>query len=442
MANHPHDHKHGHDHGHDHAGHYHPEPSDGPIHFSDPAQESLSQALQSGFNVLRVIMVVLVVAYFLSGWFQVNTGEQGLVSRFGVLRINTDASSPFAGKPVFGPGVHPSLPDPFDQKIRIPGTTEKVVIDSFCFQRDPKNAGNQIIPSEVPQLDKLTPGQHNTMMSGDRNLSFGIWTVEYRIERGEEFVRNVGEDREAGARLVKRMAEAAITRVVAGIEGERVTRFNVGALEHDFTLAVRSRLQEDLSRLGSGIVVDKLTADTIFPGMVNMAFSAAQNAANQSEQAKNDAIKERAQILGKTAGTPAKVEPLLAAIEAYGAAQTSNASEEKLAELRAEIDKHLDNADGEVAARLRQAESNANNMRETLRREYEEFVGYLAAYKRFPQLTAVRLWVQMREAILTSRDNEIFFIPNTDEVRIQTNRDPQRLLEEDERRYRERFNPQ
>ncbi|MFN0136798.1 MAG: SPFH domain-containing protein [Phycisphaerae bacterium] len=441
MANHSHDH-HGHDHDHDHAGHYHPEPTQGPIHFSDPAQESLSQALQSGFNVLRVIMVVLVVAYFLSGWFQVNTGEQGLVARFGVLRVNTDQGSPFSGKPVFGPGVHPSLPDPFDQKIRIPGTTQKVEIDSFCFARDPKNAGNQLSPAEVPQLDKLTPGVHNTMMSGDRNLSFGLWTVEYRIDNGEDFVRNVGESKAAAERLVKRMAEAAITRVVAGIEGVNVTRFNISQNSDDFTTLVRARLQQDLTRLGTGIVIDKMIADTVFPGLVNQAFSAAQNAANQSEQSKNDAMKERAQTLGKTAGTPAKVEPLLAAIEAYGAAQSANAAEEKLAELRAEIDRKLDDADGEVAARLRQAETNANNMRETLRREYEEFVNYLAAYKRFPQLTTTRLWVRMREAILTSRDNEIFFVPNTDEVRIQTNRDPQRVLEEDERRYRERFNPQ
>lgn len=441
MAKHSHDH-HGHDHDHDHAGHYHPEPTQGPIHFSDPAQESLSQALQSGFNVLRVIMVVLVVAYFLSGWFQVNTGEQGLVARFGVLRVNTDQGSPFSGKPVFGPGVHPSLPDPFDQKIRIPGSTQKVEIDSFCFARDPKNVGNQLSPAEVPQLDKLTPGVHNTMMSGDRNLSFGLWTVEYRIDNGEDFVRNVGESKEAAERLVKRMAEAAITRVVAGIEGVSVTRFNLSQSSVDFTTLVQARLQADLTRLGTGIVIDKMTADTVFPGLVNQAFSAAQNAANQSEQSKNDAMKERAQTLGKTAGTPAKVEPLLAAIEAYGAAQSANAAEEKLAELRAEIDRKLDDADGEVAARLRQAETNANNMRETLRREYEEFVNYLAAYKRFPQLTTTRLWVRMREAILTSRDNEIFFVPDTDEVRIQTNRDPQRVLEEDERRYRERFNPQ
>jgi len=429
----------GHSHDHDHAGHYHPEPSDGPIHFADPAQESLSQALQSGFNVLRVIMLVLVVAYFASGWFQVKTGEQGLIARFGQLRTNTDSNSPLNGKPVFGPGWHASLPDPFDQKIRIPGTTQTVDIDTFCFRRDPKNSSLPL-SQQAPQVERLTPDAHGTMLSGDRNLSFGIWRVEYRIDAGEEFVRNVGESAKDAELLVRRMGEAAITRAVASMPVERVTR--VGPYSgDDFTIEVRRILQSDLDRLQTGIIVDKVTADTLYPALVHQAFVGVSNASNQALQARNDAMKERTTVLSKTAGAPEKYEPLLAAIEAYGLAQNTGAPEAKLAEMRAEIDQRLELCDGDVSARLRQAQTEASDSREKLRREFELFQSERAQYQRFPQLTIMRLWARMREAVLTSRDNEIMFVPNSDEIRIQTNRDPQRVLEEDERRYKERFTP-
>lgn len=37
----------------------------------DPANQSLAEALRKSFRVLKLIMLVLVVLYFLSGWFSV-----------------------------------------------------------------------------------------------------------------------------------------------------------------------------------------------------------------------------------------------------------------------------------------------------------------------------------------------------------------------------------
>jgi len=140
-----------------------------PVGAIDPAQESLSQALRAGFNVLRVIMVVLLVAYLLSGLFQVNPGEQGLIVRFGKLRTTADGQSY-----VFREGWHASLPDPFEEKIRISGQNYKVRLETFSFPlkeaEQKKELSDIDLSTAVPGRDKLKPGVDCTMISGDRNL--------------------------------------------------------------------------------------------------------------------------------------------------------------------------------------------------------------------------------------------------------------------------------
>ncbi|MBN2448048.1 MAG: hypothetical protein JXO22_15065, partial [Phycisphaerae bacterium] len=100
---------------------------------ADPAQESLNRALQSGFNVLGLAMVVLALLYLASGVFQVESGKQGLIARFGKLRTNNVSSSEHYNTPIFDPGWHIALPDPFAEKISISNEVQTLAIDTFCF---------------------------------------------------------------------------------------------------------------------------------------------------------------------------------------------------------------------------------------------------------------------------------------------------------------------
>lgn len=409
----------------------------------DPAQESLSQALRAGFNVLRLIIVVLLVAYFLSGWFEVNPGEQGLIARFGKLCVNQDSDSDFAGTPVFGEGWHASLPDPFDEKIRISGQPYKRKMYTFCFpleEADLRRELSDINLSELaPYVDKLKPGVHGAMLSGDRNLSHGLFAIEYLIEDAAAFVQNVGETPEGFERLLKPLAENAIVRTVAGMPVERVIRTQTDELLGDFTLAVKRRLGEELARLGTGVVIINVEAKTVEPGRVRQSFLAVSDAKSERKQKESQAEQEANRILSKTAGSKDKYQALLKAINAYGAVQATGTDEARMEELRREIDRRLEQAEGEVAKRLRQAQSHANEIRERLQQEYELFVNYRDMYRKYPELTAVRLWVRMRDAILSSQENEVFFVPEAGEIEIITNRDLQRQIEADLKRYQERY---
>lgn len=446
-----HNHDHAHDHDHDH-GHYHPEPENGPVRFSDPGQEALSQALRSGFLVLRVIMVILVGVYFISGLFKLNPGDQGLLVRFGALRENPspDASiTPEQGEPsryVFGPGTHFSLPRPFEEQIRLEGNVFTVEVTSFCFARTPEVAAKSLSET-VPQYEKISPAAHGTMLSGDRNLSHGVWKIEYHVVNGEDFVRNIGErpgatqpgQRSIGRQLVIRLAEDAITRVVAGVKVERLIRRDTGG-EVDVTLDVQRRLNKSLADLHTGLSVNKVTLDAVEPGMVRQAFLGVTQAENAKAQQINEAQQQRAQILGQTAGPRDKYEALLSAIDAFGAAQLAGETDEAtLAPLRAQVDARLDQAEGEVARKLSEARTIASAMAQQIAREYEQFSNYRDQYRNNRLLFAVQLWVKMRSAVLDSKQNEMFFVPqNANTIEIITNRDEERIIRATEEAWRKR----
>ncbi len=434
---HDHGHDHGHDLGHGPGHHHHHGGQREPVHFSDPAQESLSQALRAGFNVLRLIILVLLVAYVGSGWFQVGPGEQGLIVRFGELREN-----PRTGTPIFGEGWHFALPDPFDEKIPIRADLREMELDTFLFQRSDeqkrRDAGKSLAET-VPNKSELEPGQDGAMLSGDRNLSHGLWEIVYRVEDGSKFVRNVGERIEDADLLLRRLAENAIVREVAGRRVEELLKIGTRADENTLLVgdAVRRRLSESLARLETGIVVTQVRPDTIEPGRTQAAFRNVSVAENERNKLVAEARSEEKSLLNQAAG--AGYERLLEAIDAYGAAQLAGEDESVLAGLLARIDAELLRAEGEVAQILSRAESLATAQREQIRSEFEEFLTEREAYRRDPDRTVVRNWVRMRDAVLGSRDNEIFFVPGSHWIEIFTNRDPVRQIEAEQERMRRRF---
>lgn len=418
AANHPHDHAH--DHG--------PPPGMGlPERYSDPAQESLNQALRSGFNVLRVILVLLVVAYFASGVFQVQPGQQGLIARFGKLRTHADPSS--GDSPVFGQGWHLALPDPFDEKVLIKGQSMALGISTFMFEPFEKERDKKPEEMSVPERDQLRPGTDGAMLTGDRNLAHGYWTVRYRIERADQFVSNIGENESDLAGLLRRLTEDSIIRTVASRTVEQVTREDRQVVID----AVKSRLQARLNGLETGVLVETIEVYAVEPGRVRPSFLSVTLAQNDRERLRKDAENDQLQRLNQATGTG--YAELLKAIDAYGAAQVRGEPDAQTAELRAAIDAQLDKAQGAVAVRLQEAQSRANEQRESVRREFERFRRYLDAYRRDPQVTAVRLWGDMRTAVLSAALNEIFFVPKAGVIEIQTNRDPLKLIEADKATY-------
>ena len=76
----------------------------------DAASESMVEALRVSFIILKIIMVILVIVFLISGFRTVGSDEQALVLRFGKI-------SGVGEKRLIGPGLHWIFPYPIDQMI-------------------------------------------------------------------------------------------------------------------------------------------------------------------------------------------------------------------------------------------------------------------------------------------------------------------------------------
>lgn len=411
----------GHDHHHGHH-HHHDEP---PLDLSnDPAQQSLANALRASFNVLRVVMIMLLIAYALTGFMSVSQGEQGLIVRFGKLVEQEDKSF------VVRPGTQFALPEPFDEKIHIPGKIQTYETRSFVFERKPEDIGKPL--SEVlPVNGTLRPDRDGAMLTGDQNLSHALWRVEYRVEDADAFVRNIvgaesvaelkrsssGNDESNYEKIIARFLDQAIVRTVATRRVEEVA----GAGKSIVGDEVRRRLQEMLRKHQTGIVVDKVVGEVVYPFQVRDAFNAVTNEENNAKKAKETALQQAAGILTAAAGPNYAV--LKSAIEEYGAAQSVGESEAKLSELRGKIDVLLDKAEGDVARILNQAGSRAAETRQAAERELAQFKSWLEEYHRDPLIVTSRIWNEVRGQILPNLQNELFFLPSQGDIELWSNRD-------------------
>ncbi|HEY3761263.1 MAG TPA: protease modulator HflK [Verrucomicrobiae bacterium] len=105
------EHEHSH-HGHEHQ-HTAPEAQ-------DAGTQALSEALRSSFFIVKVVMLLMVVAFICSGFFTVGASERAVILRFGKLVGEGD-------KALLGPGWHWSFPFPIDEIVRIPISAQQKV---------------------------------------------------------------------------------------------------------------------------------------------------------------------------------------------------------------------------------------------------------------------------------------------------------------------------
>jgi regulator of protease activity HflC (stomatin/prohibitin superfamily) len=406
-------------------------PSTEPELFSseaDPAHESLTKALRSSFNVLRLIMLGLVVLYLFSGFFKLQSGEQGLISRLGKLRRTAQGSA------VFREGLHICWPDPFDEKIRLSGQIKTLNVNSFLFE--PRDASLPVSDWE-PVSSLLRPGYDGALLTGDRNLSHAHWKIEYGIRKpsgsseggARDFVTNVASQLGQAEKLLLRLTENAVVRTVASRSVDEVLRGGGAAIGS----AVKDHVQSELNRLETGIFITKVTPITLEPRPVRGLTDFITQAANEKKRIEEDARKAQAEILNRAAGVQYK--SLLNLIDRYGAAQTAGADQARLDEMRAAIDAALELAGGEVARIIQQAQSQKTAIYEQAQRDYEEFSAHLANYRRDPIATKLTMWTDMRKRVHSSIQNEVFFLPNTG-TEIIISRDPHRAIKAQEERVR------
>ena len=398
----------------------------------DAAGKSLSEALRISFIVLKVIMIVLVIAFLASGFKTVGSDEQALVLRFGKIRGVGE-------KRVLKPRAWPYwvFPYPVDTMVKIP--VEKKVdltVRSFWYYQSQERMLSE--PSiektrVLPELDPIRDGycitrseRQDESISGsggsDYNIVHSKWQLTYKIDDPERFFKNVYVEEvkpgdiyfdvitESITPLLQGLFEDVIVTAIVNYTIDDVMYEQVARLTDD----VKKLLQEKFDTIESGIKVVRIQlTDRTWPLQVNEAFTALVTASQDRQTAISQAQTYAESTLNETAGPVAE--------KLFLALNNDTISEEEMELLWSQLA-------GKAQEKITQARAYRTKVVANARANAEYFQELLPEYRKHPELVVQKIYQDAIERIF---DNAVekFVIQPTEgtketEFRILLNRDP------------------
>ncbi|MFZ5609690.1 MAG: FtsH protease activity modulator HflK [Pseudomonadota bacterium] len=257
-------------------------------------QQRLRRLLPGGVGGgtgIMLILLVLLVLWALSGFFRVNTDEEGIILRFG----RYDRS--------VGAGLHYHLPAPIETVITPSVTTINQTY--IGFRPGPDNR---------PELRGYE--SENNMLTGDENIIVIAFTVQWRIKSGEahKFLFNIERPQEV---TIKAVAESAMREVIGNTPIQEALTFGRNQIEQ----AVQSLVQQILDEYEAGVSITEVKLTEVAPpAEVNDAFRDVQNAEadrvreiNQAEAYRNDIVpRARGQASQMVVGAEAYKQQVIA----------------------------------------------------------------------------------------------------------------------------------
>ncbi len=416
---------HSHDDGCDHGHHDHErfEPT-------DPAQKSLADAMRVSFMILKVIMVVMLIAYTCTGVFIVERQEKVVRLQFGKIVGEGD------GK-VYEQGWHLGWPYPIEEKVKVPITQQKVSINKAYWYEVGKTDG-----SGQARGGPLNPEKDGSLLTGDANIVHGRFVVYYTIDDVVSFVENVGMpkpgDLSHAEVLVGTVAEQGIVFAAAQVQADD---FIKGTLNRS---AATRRMQEVLDSLGAGIRIESLVvADSEVPLLVKPAYNLVTNAESERGQKLSAARQERTSLLNEAAGEAH--DQLFKLVQKYELAQSAGDTEtaEQLVgvidtafdQLRLPAELGGTQIGGEASRLISEATTYRTETVQKVKSEADSFVALLEKYREAPKLFASRERQQAREVIFTGDVETIY--NNGGQLYLELNTDPELARKREQKRLME-----
>ncbi len=433
-----HKHEHGHGHGHVHARHGADEPEGLDVRELDAAGKSLSDALRLSFIILKVIMVVLVVAFLVSGFKTVDSGEKALVLRFGAIRGVGEER-------VLGPGWHWVFPYPIDELVKIPVEAQiSLPVNAFWYKETRNDVlGEGPKPRNMipPKLNPLTEGYTLTRSRADEvrpvlgqssesgasdsggsdySIVHTKWQIDYQIGDIEEFYTNVYVRAAKPGQIYSEVMEQGVAPLLRSVLEDAVVNAMVHytideAIQSTDTIPrhVEQLTQAKLNAIDSGIRVTKvqLVAAT-WPQQVDDAFQAYIAASQRSGLAISAARNYAEQTLTDAAGQVAE--------SLYQALMVSDPNQTRLEYLWSQVA-------GKAQDTMAQALAYRTKVVEDAKANATYLTSILPEYLKRPELVAQRIYLDTIEKVLDNADEKFVIEPaegsGGQEIRIMVNRD-------------------
>src|SRR6267154_1342242 len=154
----------------DHEHHSHDHGRQESVATMDAGSRALAEALRSSFAIVKIVMVLMVVAFFCSGFFTVGPQEKAVILRFGKPVGEGQ-------KALLSAGLHWSLPYPIDEVVKIPITEiQKVSSNNGWYLTTPEA---ELSGEEMPAGQSLNPAIDGYALTADRNIIHTRVTLSY-----------------------------------------------------------------------------------------------------------------------------------------------------------------------------------------------------------------------------------------------------------------------
>jgi len=367
--------------------------------------DSLSRALNVGFRVLKIFMMVLAVVFVFSNIFWVPEGTVAVQSRFGKILGENTASI----RPPGGPYI--ALPYPMDKIIRIPTTIQKIALfNAFWSEKE------TVEPTfdDRPKTRGLRPGVDGSLVTADKNIVQGIWVIHYKLDFGTgdlsggapvtHFIRNVGSMERAG-KIIRRIAHAAIVHLVSQTN---VAEFVAGRIDNN---DIKRIIATQLTQLNTGLKVTNVSASQYaVPKVLLPDFQAVTHAESQKALDIEKASRHRVSTLNELAGSG--WQELLDAVKRHEQTlqNTDKAKEHKAFEAAKEIFLAEDTG-GFIKQILDEARSEKTASIQRARASAARFAELLPSYRKNPNVLESQLVQDTVKEIWSDPSVEALYLP-------------------------------
>lgn len=289
------------------------------------------------FKIKWAVLILLLV-WLASGFYQVQPSEQGVVLRFGAYNRTTDA------------GLHYHLPYPIESVDKVSITQERSITLGVTEAYDAANLAG-LRNSRGGSNSELNSFTESHMLTGDENIVDINLTVVWKIKNAKDYLFNM----RSPDVTVRVAAQSVLREIVGQSEMQPIITGDRGKVEDE----TKAELQKVLDEFGSGVEIVRVKLQKADPPkQVVDAFNEVQRAKADMERFKNEAEAYRNEVLPK--------------------------------------------ARGEAAKRLQEAQAYREAVVNKAKGDAERFISVYNAYKQGKEITAKRLYLETMEDVLAN----------------------------------------
>lgn len=374
----------------------------------DAANQSLSDALQASFWVLKIVMLFVVGVFLFSGVFMVDEREVAVLTTFGKPKGE-----------VRKPGLHWAWPYPIDEVIRVSTTSREVEVFDFWLklnETEKHKARDQL----RAKTSGLNPAVDGALITADQAIMHASFWVQYTVppENAIDYVANVEDDKALVKTVIKQAAVAEAARTAADVVWRHPTH-----LAHAVRLRAQRHLDEELN---AGILLEDVAIpESHYPLQAAPQFLAVNNAESRKRELINEAQAERERLLNGIAGTA--WEKIHAEIEKLDLVENDQEREEIIGTIRTLM---ANEATGEVGGKIRLAQRDRERIINDTLVEVRQFEAVLDQYRRNPDLVRLQLNQAMRQRLFTNEEVIKWVLPpGSKQLVFWLNKDPKETAE-------------